>query len=123
MSLPMDEGYYTQVWYRDATEQEAKDLAAEEADRKSAEESKDLAAKKALEAAETTARASLEGLTKSDSLTAPKGTRTQVGSTRTASVTTSQSPRSNSRMDRWSITNWSRCTMTLESTFGEPTKF
>jgi len=78
--LPMDEGYYTQMWYRDATEQEAKDLATEEETKKAAKDNAAQAAKQALEAAMNTARAPLEGLTKSDSLSAPKGTRTQVGS-------------------------------------------
>ena len=78
--LPMDEGYYTQVCYRDANEQEAKDLAAEEDAKKAAKDNVTQAAKQALEAAMTTARAPLEGLTKSDSLSTPKGTRTPVGS-------------------------------------------
>jgi hypothetical protein len=78
--LPMDEGYYTQVWYRDATEQEAKDLAAEEDSKKAAKDNAATMAKQALESAMNLARAPLEGLTKSDSLLAPKGTRTPVGS-------------------------------------------
>jgi hypothetical protein len=76
----MDEGYYTQVWYRDANEQEAKDLAAEEDSKKAAKNNEAQLAKEALEAAMATARAPLEGLVKSDSLLAPKGTRTPVGS-------------------------------------------
>lgn len=79
-SLPMDEGYYTQVWYRDANEQEEAKLASEEAAKKSAKENKELAVKEALEAAIKTARAPLEGLTKSDSLSAPTGTKSIVGS-------------------------------------------
>lgn len=79
-SLPMDEGYYTQVWYRDANEQEAAKLASDESAKKSAKESKELAAKEALEAAMKTARAPLEGLTKSDSLASPVGTKSTVGS-------------------------------------------
>lgn len=78
--LPMDEGYYTQAWYRDATEEEAKELATKEEAKKSAKDTAELAAKQALEAAMNTARAPLEGLTKSDSLMTPKGTRTSVGS-------------------------------------------
>lgn len=78
--LPMDEGYYTRVCYRDANEQEAKDLEAEEESKKTAKDNAALAAKQALESAMNTARAPLEGLTKSDSLLAPKGTRTPVGS-------------------------------------------
>lgn len=78
--LPMDEGYYTQVWYRDANEQEAKDLAAEEDSKKASKDNAATMAKQALEAAMATARAPLEGLIKSDSLLTPKGTRTPVGS-------------------------------------------
>ena len=79
-SLPMDEGYYTQVWYRDANEQEAAKLASDESTKKSAKESKELAAKEALEAAVKMTRAPLEGLIKSDSLSAPTGAKSVVGS-------------------------------------------
>jgi hypothetical protein len=77
--LPMDEGYYTTSWYRDATEEEATDLASREAAKISAKETAARAAKEALEAAEKAARAPLEGLIRSDSLATPKGTRTSVG--------------------------------------------
>lgn len=80
MSLPMDEGYYTQVWYRDATEQEAKDLEAQETAKNTAKANAEQSAKATLEAAKNTARAPLEGLIKSDSLLTPKGVKSTVGS-------------------------------------------
>ena len=76
----MDEGYYTQVWYRDANEKEASDLATQEAAKKTAKDDAIRAAKEGLEAVMKTARSPLEGLVKSDSLLTPKGTRTVVGS-------------------------------------------
>jgi hypothetical protein len=78
--LPMDEGYYTTSWYRDATTEETSALAAKEAAKVSAKEASEKAAKEALGLAEKTARAPLEGLSRSDSLDTPKGNRTQVGS-------------------------------------------
>lgn len=76
--LPMDEGYFTTCWYRDATEEEAAGLIAKEAAEKEAKESKEAAEKATKEAAEKLARAPLEGLIRSDSLD-PIGTRTPVG--------------------------------------------
>lgn len=78
--LPMDEGYYTVSYYRDATEEEATALASKEAAAKAAKDSAAQQAKDARMAAETAARAPLAGLTRSDSLGAPAGTRSQVGS-------------------------------------------
>jgi hypothetical protein len=78
--LPMDEGYFTTCWYRDATEEEATALATREAAKVSAKAAADQAAKDALAAAEKTARAPLDGLTRSDSLTVPReGVSTQIG--------------------------------------------
>jgi hypothetical protein len=76
----MDDGYYTQVWYRDANEQEAQELAAKEEAKKAAKETAELTAQQSLEAAKSVARAPLEGLIRSDSLVCPKGIRTLVGS-------------------------------------------
>lgn len=78
--LPMDEGYYTTCWYRDATDEEASALAAKEASKISAKEAAEKAAKEAIEAAEKNARSPLEGLTRSDSLAIPQGSKTLVGS-------------------------------------------
>jgi hypothetical protein len=78
MYLPMDEGYYTVVYYRDATEDEATALTAKDTAAKKAKEASERAAKEASESAEKAARAPLEGLTRSDSLDIPKGMRTQV---------------------------------------------
>jgi hypothetical protein len=79
--LPMDEGYFTTCWYRDATEEEATALATKESTKASAKANAAQAAKEAIEAAEKTARAPLEGLIRSDSLAIPQGTRTPVAPT------------------------------------------
>jgi len=77
--LPMDDGYYTVSYYRDATEEEATALASKEAAAKAAKDSAAQQAKDARMAAETAARAPLAGLTRSDSLSTPAGTKTSVG--------------------------------------------
>lgn len=81
MCLPMDEGYYTVVYYRDANEDEAAALTAKDTAAKEAKEASERAVKEAIEAAEKSARAPLEGLTRSDSLAIPQGTRTPVAPT------------------------------------------
>lgn len=78
MCLPMDEGYYTVVYYRDATEDEGAALTAKDQAAKEAKEASERASKEAIEAADKAARAPLEGLTRSDSLAIPQGTRTPV---------------------------------------------
>lgn len=77
--LPMDEGYFTTTYYRDATEEEATALATKEATAKAAKDSAAQQAKDAQMAAETAVRAPLAGLARSDSLGAPTGNRTEVG--------------------------------------------
>jgi len=81
MCLPMDEGYYTVVYYRDADEAETIALTAKEAATKETKETAERAAKEAIESAEKTARAPLEGLIRSDSLVTPQGVKTQVAPT------------------------------------------
>lgn len=122
-SLPMDEGYYTVTYYRDATEDEAAALTAKDTAAKEAKEAAALAAKTALEASEKAARAPLEGLTRSDSLLTPKGTRTLVAP-RIRMLTTKRSVSARSKWltDEWSTKRASTCTMTAESTSGLPKK-
>lgn len=79
-NLPMDEGYYTVVYYRDATWDEVRALTDKEDAAKKAKEAAEKANREAAEAAEKVARAPLEGLTRSDSLRTPQGTSTQIGS-------------------------------------------